>query len=262
MLRSTAPGSRSSVDLGTVPEVIQPLLEARGEQRTLTEALQKIIVGLGFNSFTYGYATEPLPNRDTRGYVWTTAPAAWVEIYDQRAYVEVDPRLSQTVASAVPIVWDRYAFPDSPRLREFFDVAAGFGVCSGIATMVRDPSFPRVLFSLNSSATRLAEAHLARLSEQLGDIMVLASFVHAIFVADPAVNSAPPPSVGRPLSHRERECVRLAAKGLTSAQIGRTLGISERTVHTHFENILAKLDAANRHEAIARAAAQGLLDDV
>jgi DNA-binding CsgD family transcriptional regulator len=228
----------------------------------LTDALQNIVVGFGFDSYTYAYATQLYPNRETRSYVWTTAPAKWVDLYDQRAFIEIDPRLTKTAASAVPIVWDRSEFPDSPDARSFFDAAAQFGICSGIATMVRDPSLPRVLFSFNSSAERLSQSHLAQLTEQLGDIMALADWVHAVFMSDPAITAAGPPTFGRPLSQREQQCLRLAAKGQTSAQIGRSLGISERTVHSHFENILAKLDAANRHEAIARAAVQGFLDNI
>jgi DNA-binding CsgD family transcriptional regulator len=39
------------------------------------------------------------------------------------------------------------------------------------------------------------------------------------------------------------------------------LGITERTANFHFSNILSKLGAMNRAEAIAKAAARGLLDD-
>jgi len=47
---------------------------------------------------------------------------------------------------------------------------------------------------------------------------------------------------------------------LTSKQIGVSLGIGERTVHQHFSNLLGKLCATNRHEAIAKATAAGLIE--
>jgi len=47
---------------------------------------------------------------------------------------------------------------------------------------------------------------------------------------------------------------------MTSSQIGASLGIGERTVHQHFSNLLGKLGATNRHEAIAKAAAAGLIE--
>jgi DNA-binding CsgD family transcriptional regulator len=55
------------------------------------------------------------------------------------------------------------------------------------------------------------------------------------------------------LSPRERECLGFAARGMTSADIGIKLAITERTVNFHFGNIIAKLRVLNRGEAIARA---------
>jgi DNA-binding CsgD family transcriptional regulator len=46
---------------------------------------------------------------------------------------------------------------------------------------------------------------------------------------------------------------------LTGSDIGVKLGISERTVNFHFGNILSKLDALNRNEAIAMAVRRGLI---
>lgn len=61
------------------------------------------------------------------------------------------------------------------------------------------------------------------------------------------------------LSARERSCLALSARGFTSRDIATRLGIATRTVDFHIGNVLVKLAAANRHEAIAKAAARGLL---
>ena len=46
---------------------------------------------------------------------------------------------------------------------------------------------------------------------------------------------------------------------MTSADIGIKLGIAERTANFHFANILSKLDALNRHEAIAKGMNLGII---
>ena len=62
-----------------------------------------------------------------------------------------------------------------------------------------------------------------------------------------------------PLTEKELACLSLAAHGQTSADIGLKLGITTRTVNFHFAKILRKLNAANRQEAIAKAANANLL---
>jgi DNA-binding NarL/FixJ family response regulator len=61
------------------------------------------------------------------------------------------------------------------------------------------------------------------------------------------------------LSDREREVLAELARGATTAEIAARLFISISTVKTHVNHILEKLSAANRAEAVGRAAAMGLL---
>jgi DNA-binding CsgD family transcriptional regulator len=61
------------------------------------------------------------------------------------------------------------------------------------------------------------------------------------------------------LSPREQEVLAEVARGATTAEIATTLVISENTVKTHVRRILKKLEASNRTEAVAQAAALGLL---
>ncbi len=53
-----------------------------------------------------------------------------------------------------------------------------------------------------------------------------------------------------PLSERELEVLRLAAKGMGNKQIGAALSISDRTVQGHLANIYSKLHVTTRTEAV------------
>lgn len=69
--------------------------------------------------------------------------------------------------------------------------------------------------------------------------------------------------VRRPVPHtlsaREVEVLRLVAKGLTNADIGRSLHISEATVKTHLLRTFGKLDVSDRTAAVTTAMSLGLL---
>jgi DNA-binding NarL/FixJ family response regulator len=61
------------------------------------------------------------------------------------------------------------------------------------------------------------------------------------------------------LTSREIEVLRLLARGLQNKEISAELGVSVRTVKFHVTNILSKLNAGNRTEALSIAAQQGLI---
>ena len=61
------------------------------------------------------------------------------------------------------------------------------------------------------------------------------------------------------LTAREREILALLAEGLSNRAAGERLGISERTVKFHVGEILARLGATNRAQAVAIAKARGIV---
>jgi LuxR family maltose regulon positive regulatory protein len=67
------------------------------------------------------------------------------------------------------------------------------------------------------------------------------------------------PEMIEPLTEREREVLDLLAQRLTNQEIARHLVVSLPTVKTHTAHIYAKLGAAGRRDAVARARRLGLL---
>jgi len=76
------------------------------------------------------------------------------------------------------------------------------------------------------------------------------------FVPNPLV----PHSTETNLSDREREILKLVAKGFNFAEIGKLVGISPHTVTSHVKKIYRKLAVHSRGEAVYEAQKMGLLD--
>jgi two-component system, NarL family, response regulator LiaR len=87
------------------------------------------------------------------------------------------------------------------------------------------------------AAVRDAAAGTASLSPEL-----LTRFTQAL-------RRPPPPDPLQPLSPREREVLRLIARGHSNRQIARDLAIGEQTVKTHVRSILTKLALQDRVQA-------------
>jgi DNA-binding NarL/FixJ family response regulator len=69
-----------------------------------------------------------------------------------------------------------------------------------------------------------------------------------------------PPRQLEDLTERELDVFRLIARGLSNAEIGRELYISDTTVKTHITHILQKLNVRDRVQAVVLAYETGLFD--
>lgn len=74
-----------------------------------------------------------------------------------------------------------------------------------------------------------------------------------------AKRAAPLPPRGSTLTPREREILRLMARGHTNQEIAELVGVSLETVRSHVKNILQKLDQPNRTRAVLYALRSGLV---
>jgi DNA-binding CsgD family transcriptional regulator len=112
---------------------------------------------------------------------------------------------------------------------------------------------------------RLAEVLLAAGDRDADEVLAAARTVALGLRATPFLavldRLAPHPGARTDLTPREAEVLALVAEGRSNGEIGRALFISTKTASVHVSNILAKLGAASRGEAVALARASGLLDD-
>jgi DNA-binding CsgD family transcriptional regulator len=259
MLALVEPGRPATRAPSHPDDPFHPLLAAAGAGIPLESAMRDVVHGFGFDSFMYGRLAEPRPQRSSSPLMWTTDSREWLALYDRNAYIDIDPRLTHTCERVTPVVWDAAKLRHDGRLRRFLMDAALFGIRSGVSVSFRAADHSRVVVALNSPVSPVDRVRREGITRRLGDIILLAMRFHDEFMAPAVRRPLATGPLGVPLSARERECLQMAAHGLTSAEIGVKLSVASRTVDFHIGNIVAKLGVLKRNEAIARGIAAGLI---
>lgn len=254
MLRSLHLGPVTVDPSRVLPPIMVPLVRAAECGFDLVSEVESITRHFGFDTFMYGVAVSAQPDNDSCVYAFTTLPLEWVLRYDQRAYIEVDPRIALAWDNTMPVVWDQTSLRGmSVAADTFLDDAMAFGIASGVCMPLPDALGTRRLVVLNSKIPVMSVERRQKIAEDLGEMLVFANYFHEIFMRDIVAKKMLPKATGMKLSRRELECLRLAATGLTTEAIAKKLAIAARTAQFHFDSIRSKLAAANRQEAIARA---------
>jgi len=105
---------------------------------------------------------------------------------------------------------------------------------------------------------RLADPIAWHLELEVGRGMTLGAVLANVVDAVRSRGLAPGPRTLLNLTPREVEVLALVGRGMSDAEIGRTLYISPKTASVHVANIKAKLDVTSRLEAAMRARELGL----
>jgi DNA-binding NarL/FixJ family response regulator len=93
-----------------------------------------------------------------------------------------------------------------------------------------------------------------------GDALLSPAVTKRVIAEFARARRSEPPAGLDELTPRELEILRLIATGLSNAEIGEELYISETTVKTHVTHVLQKLDLRDRVQAVVLAHQTGLLD--
>jgi len=243
-----------------LPPLLAPLLSAASDGNPLEPPIQEICASLGFDSFMFGMCASPQLDHESQIYAFTTLPMEWLVRYDLCDYVEVDPRIIKTRDSKIPLVWDADSERgQDPKTDSFLDDAAAHGIGSGFACELNDVKYCRGIMALNCKATVLSFERRSAIGRNLGDILLLGSYFHEIFRKGVLDLGGAPQARDAPLSARQRQCLEMAARGLTNDDIAYKLNISPRTAQFHFDCIRSKLNASNRQEAVAKALKAGVI---
>jgi LuxR family transcriptional regulator len=234
------------------------------------DAMIAALQDLGFTSLGYDYTPVPTtpegvlisPSLLEIRNIDSEMPELW-----SKGFCQIDPMQELAVKANAPFMWS-------------CNEAAGDPEENALAGVVTDRHRPVIHYCRDTRMTigvtvpmRLAQGGLAtfnavRIDPEPGfekdarhHMMEIALAGYAFHNA--ALETYDPdsmPSRHVRLSPRERECLKLCAKGMTAKQIAYQLDRSPATVMLHLKSATRKLGARNRVQAVARAAHYRLLD--
>ena len=236
----------------------QPMADA-ASSTCPQHAIRELARRYELESVSYLHVDDSGP-RPVGRVAWSTLPSAWASCYASHGWVVNDPRLSRTRHRLAPLVWDAGDFADDPTAQRFFDATARFRIRSGVAISLHQSPALRIVLTFDSNSDPISPARREAMTASQGDLMLIAVALHEDVLARRLERLGRCAPAGPRLTLRERDCLSLAARGLTSADIGDRLNVAPRTVDFHFGNIKSKLRAQNRTEAIAKGIALGIVE--
>lgn len=225
---------------------------------SLTRLVDAIARDLGFEHWIYGALVPVSPTRYEQ-FVLNGYPEDWRSHYLEAGYTFRDPTVNYSRTHVVPTLWDDLArSPEElakvdPVGRRIVNEARDFGLAKGLSVPLHGLGCS---FGMMSYAARDPN-HPILESTVYAEAMLLASYVHQ--TASQLLFGTRLRET-RPLSARERECLKWAAEGKSSWDIAHLLDITERTVVFHLHNACEKLGVATRQQAVAKAMVLGLLN--
>ncbi len=249
-MSSTRPPAQHAPSPEDLPEGAAEAIAACRRTPRATAPLATLARIMGFDGLSYIVLHGPAPQACVAAH-WTSAGSGWTARYASRAYHLVDPRVRLTRDRAVPVAWSAEGAASDARSRDFTHDAHHHAIAGGIAWSIHDARGGRAViawdFGVHARPRRIA----------MGTLALAGGLLHEGLAARPDRAEARDRRV--PLTERERECVSLVARGMTSADVGAKLGISARTANFHMGNVMSKLGAMSRSEAIARAMAANIV---
>lgn len=226
----------------------QQLREAKDE-RQLFERIASVARQLGFEYCCYGIRV-PLPVSNPSVAIFDTYPAGWMKHYQESNFIEVDSTVREGTTSSSLIVWPE-ATASAPGL---WTDAHEFGLRVGVARSSWAAHGVYGLLTMARSAELLTANEINALTLHASWFANLSHTLMSEFLVPKLA-----PEARIELTPREREVLCWTGEGKTAHEIGQILNISERTVNFHVNNVLLKLNATNKVQAVVKAIALGLI---
>jgi DNA-binding CsgD family transcriptional regulator len=186
------------------------------------------------------------------GMQFASFPEAWVKLYTDNNWFEIDPIIATAAHVTRPFRWFQVGMLRrlGPRQLAYLDQVRAHGFTDGIAVPVFSANGTTGYFGIGTSR--------GRIKVDTAGLMRLSMACHAVHERSMDLDAFEDDELPV-LTPREVEVMELVATGATNHEIGASLKISERTVDTLLRRVFEKLGVTDRVSASLKAVGHGLV---
>jgi DNA-binding CsgD family transcriptional regulator len=186
---------------------------------------------------------------DGQPIIHSNYPALWLKRYLDENYLALDPVIAEAATAKVPYLWHEAARKGetSRRQRQFFDEAGEFGLNLGAGIPTWTATGRQGLVSVVPEVRGAGEFERYYRHTRI-DLLAAANLLHTHVAR---LRNEQLRATVR-LTPRERDCLELLLRGLSTAELARKLGLTTRGVQFHIDNLKAKYGAKTRLQLLAR----------
>lgn len=246
------------MDMRAVLDFLERDPDEASDTETLRAQLAEVIASLGFDFYTL--VRQPGPESGATGIMLAGQwPKGWPELYVKRKYATIDPTIRYLGHSQTGFRWRKAleAFANDPhrkRMERMMVDARRHQLDDGYLFPVHGRRGLMGVLTLAGQSVDLSPSEMAML-----DAFAKRAFWDLLKAADPQTHERLSRPVVLQMTNRERETLGCLGYGMTSNEMGATLGLSAHTVDWYMNGIQDKLQAKNRHHAVAIAFRLGLI---
>jgi len=215
-----------------------------------------LLADLGFKLATY-HLLRVNGHGDRLLTFFSSYPDEWLNRYVDKGYLFHDVVHERSRRSVMPFSWRDCQKREIPKIAgQIFGEATEFNIRDGFSVPIHGPKAFAVFSAVAEGSPEERRSSIEKGSGALTQIG-LAIHERALTLLTDDVEKCS--DVSPHLSPRELECLKWVAAGKNTSVISEIMHISDKTVISHIQSIMRKLNAQTRSHALMKALSLGII---
>lgn len=237
------------MNTGMIIQEIAECIESASIGEELVSVVAKFCECRGIENFKFMASLYNNLTPTPEVHLLENTPDFWRKRYESKGYIDKDFRVMHCKNKNSPIIWPVKKSKLSTIDKKIISEETEFGIASGISFPFHGIGCEFGMFSASTSE----QFHNSTLNNPLNqyELQLFGGTLFDYLVATKKRKKI------KPLTSREKECLKWVAIGKTSWETSLIINVSERTVIFHVQNATEKMNTSSRSSAAVIALLNG-----